>query len=65
MFHILKPNRDFQTRGYSRSSHRKSAIKMLAKRGWNYFVCFRDVQSEFALQMGHADWVESGYYVNL
>jgi len=48
------------TRGYANAADRKRAIAMLAKQGWNYFICFRDVQSDFALAYNKADWVTPG-----
>lgn len=54
-----------QARGYESRGDRNRAVAALTKRGWNYFVFYRDVQSSFALYMGHAEWVSSGQiYVN-
>ncbi len=54
-----------QTRGYGTAADRNRAIKALVKRGFNYFVCYRDTQAEFALLIGNADWVSAGgVYVN-
>lgn len=44
-------------RGYTSHGNRKRAITMLRKHGFNYFVCFRDVNSEFALMYSTAEWV--------
>ena len=49
-----------QVRGYNNSSDRNRAIKMLAKRGWNHFICYKDVCSDIALMFGKADWVKPG-----
>jgi len=51
------------TRGYRTAADRERSIKMLARRGLNYFVCYRDVQSEFALHYGVAFWAGSTPYV--
>lgn len=45
-------------RGYDSSANRKRAIAALARKGFNYFVCFRDVQSTYALLYSKADWVK-------
>ena len=47
-------------RGYASAADRERAIKMLARRGVNHFVCFKDVQAAFALSYGVAAWVGSG-----
>ena len=59
-------------RGYKTAADRKRAITMLTGMPYshpgfaddgkpiNYFTCYRDVQSEFALMYGHAEWVEDG-----
>jgi len=47
-------------RGYESRADRKRAIAMLRRQGYNYFVCYRDTQSEFALQYAKADWVKPG-----
>jgi hypothetical protein len=57
----------YHHRGYKRSSDRKRALTLLAKLRpvLNYFVCYRDTKAEYALAIGHADWVPSGgVYVN-
>lgn len=52
-------------RGYASAADRKRAIKQLIRKGWNHFVCYRDVQSQFALEFGKAAWVgEGAAYVN-
>lgn len=55
-------------RGYNSATDRNRAIKMFYRAGYNYFVCYRDTQSEFALNYGWAEWVEKQpfckYYVN-
>lgn len=52
-------------RGYRSNGDRKRAIKMLNKIGFNYFVCYKDTKSNFALTIGKADWVKPGQcYVN-
>ena len=48
------------SRGYSSFSARLKAIHALARAGFNYFVPYRDVHAEFALQYGVADWVRPG-----
>ena len=53
-----------RTRGYDSSKNRKLAIKGLRGQGFNYFVCYRDLNSEFALLYSTADWVDQGCYVN-
>lgn len=50
-------------RGYASSADRERAIKQLFRKGYNHFVCFRDVQSEFALQYGLALWAGNYPYV--
>jgi len=58
---ISKANgRPFLHRGYRSSLARKIAIAHLRRRGLNYFVCYRDTQSAFALQAGWAAWVGDG-----
>jgi hypothetical protein len=48
-------------RGYDSAAARESAIRVLRiVYGANYFVCYRDVQSPFALMFGHAAWVPEG-----
>lgn len=42
--------------GFDDPKSRERAIEMLAEAGWNHFVCFIDVQAEFALQYGFARW---------
>lgn len=49
-------------RGYKRPGYRRIALAQLRRRGYNYFVFFRDVQSEYALQYGKAAWVKPGDY---
>lgn len=44
------------TRGYNSPADRKRAIRMLQRRGWNHFTCYRDVQSRYALQYGKSDF---------
>jgi len=50
-------------RGYASRADRERAIKQLFRKGWNHFVCFRDVQSEFALQYGLALWAGNSPYI--
>ena len=53
------------TRGYKTHADRKRALAQLFRRGFNYFVFYRDTQAQFALQFGNADWVKEGtYYLN-
>lgn len=47
-------------RGYDSKGDRQRAVAALAKRGFNYFVFYRDSQAEIALQFGNADWVTEG-----
>mgnify|MGYP001615463564 FL=1 len=51
------------TRGYRTPADRNRAIAMLVRRGLNHFVCYRDVQSEFALQFCVAAWAGSHPYI--
>lgn len=58
-------------RGYGSEKARLIAIHQLTKRGFNYFVPFRDTQSEFALLYGTSEtiappyvYVDGGYAVN-
>ena len=44
-------------RGYDSPGDRKRAIAALRNHGFNYFVCYRDTQSENALLWAKADWV--------
>ena len=60
MIHICKPHKNQLIRGYKSSRDRNIAITQLHKKGWNYFVCYVDVQSHYALLVGNADWVEPG-----
>jgi hypothetical protein len=48
------------TRGYDSAKARAQAIKQFRKSGLNHFVCYRDVQSDFALVFGWCDWVAPG-----
>lgn len=48
--------RIYRTRG-----DRARAVAVLAKRGFNYFVGFLDVQGQ-GLSFGKAEWVTGGYY---
>lgn len=43
-------------RGYTRASDRKRARTQLLKRGLNYFVFYRDVNAEFAMEATFVDW---------
>jgi len=53
------------TRGYKSRKARLQAIESLTARGYNYFVCFRDVKSKHALTASTAAWVHAGErYVN-
>ena len=47
-------------RGYSNAGDRRRAIRGLAKQGFNYFVGYRDVAADYALNYGRADWVDQG-----
>ncbi len=61
--HVVKNG----VRGYNSAANRKRAIKNLVRFGYNYFVCYRDTQSEFALTFSIANWVKDSklnYYVN-
>lgn len=49
-------------RGYKRTGDRKRALSHLFKRGYNYFVFFKDTQSDCALLYSKAEWVKSGQY---
>lgn len=63
MIQIVRPHglvKELGVRGYASVGDRRRAIAMLRKRGFNYFVIFRDVRSEYALQIGSADWVLEG-----
>lgn len=52
-------------RGYKTARDRKCAIQMLRKQGFNHFVCYKDVKSNYALMYGKADWCKgNSYYVN-
>jgi hypothetical protein len=51
-------------RGYSSERARRVAIRQLMKQGFNHFVGFRDVQSEFALAYGKAEWASDRPYFN-
>lgn len=48
------------TRGYATPNARRLAIRALARAGYNYFVPYKDTQSDFALQFGVANWVPAG-----
>jgi hypothetical protein len=53
------------TRGYLNPGDRARAVAMLRRRGFNHFVFYRDVASDFALAYGAADWVPAGHaYIN-
>lgn len=43
-------------RGYFLSKSRKNAIKDLTKKGYNHFVCYKDVQAEFALTASFSEY---------
>lgn len=43
-------------RGYETEGDRRKGVRMLLKQGFNYFVGFKDVSSNFALQYGKATW---------
>jgi hypothetical protein len=63
MIQIVKPyglNWELGIRGYKTKGDQYRAIAMLRKQGFNYFICFKDRQSDYALQIGHADWVREG-----
>jgi hypothetical protein len=47
-------------RGYQSCGDRKRAIAMLRRLGYNHFVCFKDVNSDYALMYNKASWVEPG-----
>lgn len=49
-------------RGYRTQGDRSRAIYQLRKRGWNYFVGFKDVQSDYALNYGQAEWAKDRVY---
>lgn len=49
-----------QIRGYATYADRKKAVHQLARRGYNYFVPYKDTNAEFALQYGVANWVPAG-----
>ena len=51
-------------RGYSNAGDRKRAIAQLRKRGFNYFVCFREKTSDHALQFSVCEWVTKERGVN-
>lgn len=53
-------------RYYESHADRKRAISQLIRRGYNYFVCFADVQSPYALEYSVSEWVteKGGVYVN-
>lgn len=51
-------------RGYDSSKARKCAIKRYIRLGFNYFVCFKDTQSEFALEIGKVSWVKDHPYID-
>ncbi len=46
------PNYPWLTRGYFRLRDRDNAIKGLRKKGYDYFVEYRDVNSQYALMIG-------------
>lgn len=47
-------------RGYNRASDRKRAIRMLTKHGFNYFLVYRDTQSDYALWYSKAERLREG-----
>ena len=47
-------------RGYTTRGNRNRAVAQLKRQGYNYFVFFKDVNAEFALNFGKADWVPAG-----
>ena len=55
---------DDKWRTYKTPADRNRAIAALGRRGWNYFVCYLDVQG-LALYFSTAAWVGPGSrYVN-
>lgn len=46
--------------GFDSREEREEGIRALTEAGWNHFVPYRDVQAEFALQYGRAEWVGPG-----
>lgn len=58
---VLPNGRTGGVRGYHRACDREKAIIQLARRGFNYFVRFKEVNpASFALQYGWAEWVGKG-----
>lgn len=47
----------FGHRGYNSPEERKADMQELLKRGVNYFVCYKDTQSNWALQYSICGWV--------
>lgn len=65
MIQLVKQNERGGFRGYKTAGDRRRAMTMLRRRGWNYFVFYKDTNARFALDYGIADWVQKGsYYLN-
>ncbi len=56
--------RPHYVRGYNSRRARNIAITQLTRRGFNYFVCYKDTQSEYALMASWAEWVGRVPYIN-
>jgi hypothetical protein len=55
-------SKQLNCRGYKTRGYRKQAIKMLIKRGYNHFICFKDVSAPIALMYAKAD--KPDIYIN-
>lgn len=53
----------FSHRGYQTDADRERAIKQLQRRGFNHFVCYRDVASDYALAATWSEWAVGRPYV--
>ena len=55
--------RRYEWRGYATAADRDRAIRALTRLGFNHFVCYRDVQAEYALSAGWCDWAIGHPYI--
>lgn len=49
------PNHPWLVRGYLRFRDRNNAIKSLRKKGYNYFVEYHDINSQYALMISKTE----------
>jgi len=52
-----------RNRGYETPADRNRAIKQLVRRGFDYFVCYKDTAADYALQYGVKTWEPGRVYV--